>query len=47
MGIMGFYSLMLRFALGRVHYTKYINWGFKGLFLGFTYSFYFTSQKID
>lgn len=47
MSVMCFYSLILRFSLGRIHYVKYINWGFKGLFIGLAYSFYYTAQKVD
>jgi hypothetical protein len=47
MTIMCGYALIFRFALGRVHYTKYFDWGLKGLLIGGAYSVYFTGQKID
>lgn len=39
------YSLIMRFAIGRVHYTRYVKWGLYGALAGYAYSFYFTSQK--
>ena len=41
------YAMILRFALGRVHYVKYLSWGMKGALTGFGTSVYFTGQKID
>ena len=41
------FAMVLRFSLGRVHYTKYISWGFKGVLFGAFYSSYFTIQKVD
>jgi hypothetical protein len=41
------FAMVLRFSLGRVHYTKYINWGLRGVLFGAFYSSHFTIQKVD
>ena len=41
------YSMIMRWALGRVHYTKYLKWGSMGAIGGLAYSFYFTAQKAN
>jgi hypothetical protein len=47
MAISAVFAMILRFSLGRVHYSKYINWGLKGALFGAFYSSYFTVQKVD
>ena len=46
-GIGGCFGLVLKFGVGKSHYTKMMRWMLYGGIFGFSYSFYFTNQKVE